>query len=149
MTDYRETEAPEGADVDPHAERIVLEIEETRMEMGSTIDEIGNRLQPQTIANDAREKIREATVGKVERIVDDAGQTAQQTSTTIMDTIRQNPVPAALAAIGVGWLFMKMRDQQSTNGWSSRNSRNYGYDYGYTPRYSGGYIGRSMGESYS
>src|SRR6187455_2053352 len=127
MTDYRQPEAPAGAATDPEAERIVLEIEETRTVLGSTIDEIGNRLQPQTIANEAREKIREATVGKVERIVDDAGQTAQQTGTNIVDTIRQNPVPAALAALGLGWLFMKMRDQQPS-GW--RAGRN-GYDYDY------------------
>ncbi len=118
------------AETDPEAERIVSEIEETRTEMGATIDQIGHRLQPQTIASDAKDKIREATVGRVERIVDDAGQTAQRTSNTLMDTIRQNPVPAALAAVGVGWLALRMRDQQSGNGNSGRNRAGYGYGYG-------------------
>jgi hypothetical protein len=129
---YENYEAPrDGVEVeqDPEAERIVSEIEETRSEMGHTIDEIGHRLQPQTIANEAREKIREATVGRVERIVDDAGQTAQRTGNTFMETIRQNPVPAALAGLGVGWLVLKMRDQGSSGGdaWRYRASSGYRY----------------------
>jgi ElaB/YqjD/DUF883 family membrane-anchored ribosome-binding protein len=113
-------------EVDPEAERIVAEIEVTRSEMSSTIDEIGHRLQPETIADQAKTKIREATVGRVERIVDDAGTTAQRTGNSIMETVRQNPVPAALAAIGVGWLALKMRDQGSAN-YGNGNRSGYGY----------------------
>jgi hypothetical protein len=60
-------------------EQIVVEIEHTRADMSGTIDEIGHRLNPQTIAEQAREQVREATVGRVERLVEDAGHTAQQT----------------------------------------------------------------------
>jgi Protein of unknown function (DUF3618) len=130
MTNENYDTPRDGVEVeqDPEAERIVLEIEETRSEMGATIDEIGHRLQPQNIANEAKEKIREATVGRVERIVDDAGQTAQRTGNTLMETIRQNPVPAALAGLGVGWLALKMRDQ-SSSGYRTGNGYRY-YDYG-------------------
>lgn len=120
---------------DPEAERIVSEIEETRSGMATTIDQIGHRLQPQNIAEEAKEKIREATVGKVEKIVDEAGQTAQRTGNTLMETVIQNPVPAALAGLGIGWLALRMRDQ-STNGsrssWNSGSRGQYGYsnDYG-------------------
>jgi ElaB/YqjD/DUF883 family membrane-anchored ribosome-binding protein len=120
MSDGMTTEA------DPEAERIVSEIEETRSGMTSTIDEIGHRLQPQTIASEAKEKIREATVGRVERIVDDAGTTAQRTGNTVMETIRQNPLPSALAALGVGWLALKMREQ---GGSTYGNGRSYQYGY--------------------
>lgn len=126
---------------DPEAERLVSEIEETRSEMGATINQIGHRLQPQTIADEAREKIREATVGKMERMVDDAGRTASRTSTTLMDTVRQNPVPAAMAAMGIGWLAMRMRGS-SGNGGQSRHVTSGRYD-----AYSGGY-GSSYGGSY-
>jgi hypothetical protein len=107
--------ARNGAESDPEGERIVVEIEQTRSDMAGTIDEIGHRLQPQTIANEAREKVREATVGKVERIMGDAGQSVQRTGNGMIDTIRQNPVPAALAAIGIGWLAVRMRDQGSSS----------------------------------
>lgn len=113
MTDERFTPASAGEEVDPEAERIVAEIEVTRTEMGGTIDQIGHRLQPQTIVGNARDQLREATVGKVERLADDAAQTAQATTNTLLDTVLQNPVPAALAAIGVGWLALRFREQQS------------------------------------
>jgi hypothetical protein len=31
----------------------------------------------------------------------------------MIDTIRQNPVPTAVAALGLGWLALRFRDQQS------------------------------------
>src|SRR3954471_22897089 len=115
MTEENWDATTEGVERDPEAERIVSEIEVTRVDMGATIDEIGHRLQPQTIADEARVKIREATVGKVERIVDDAGQTATQTGNTLVSTIRQNPVPAALAVLGIGWLAMRMRSSSGSS----------------------------------
>src|SRR3954471_14674887 len=135
MTEENWDATTEGVERDPEAERIVSEIEVTRVDMGATIDEIGHRLQPQTIADEARVKIREATVGKVERIVDDAGQTATQTGNTLVSTIRQNPVPAALAGLGIGWLAMRMRSSSgsSSNRMSSGNGYNRGYgSYGYS-----------------
>jgi len=128
MTDERNESATAGSDMDPEAERIVSEIEETRMEMEGTIDEIGHRLQPQTIANQVGDQLREATVGRVERMMDDAGQTAQRTGNTVLGTIRENPVPAALAALGIGWLAMRLREQQSSG---QGNGQRYNYNQGY------------------
>jgi len=143
MTDQKYETAVEAAtEADPEAERIVAEIEVTRSDMSSTIDEIGHRLQPETIANEAKDKIREATVGRMERLVDDAGTTAQRTGNSVVETIRQNPVPAALAAIGAGWLALKMRDQGSS---SYGNGRRYGTGNGYGREY--GY-GRGTGVGY-
>jgi ElaB/YqjD/DUF883 family membrane-anchored ribosome-binding protein len=131
MNDYTNRLDDQPA-VDQTEEHIVEEIEETRAGLSGTIDEIGHRLNPQNIANQAREQVREATVGRVERFVDDAGQTAQQTSSSIIETIRQNPVPAALAALGIGWLVMKGRDSGGNGG----SRRSYAYSGGYD-RYGG------------
>ena len=153
MTDERFEPAITGDEIDPEAERIVSEIEITRTEMGGTINEIGHRLDPQVIAGQAREQLREATVGKVERLMDDAGQTAQRTGDSMIETIRQNPVPAAIAALGLGWLALRFRDQQSSasyggNGSGYRDrylyqprggySSEYGTDYGRGAAYGGG-----------
>jgi len=129
---YETNQPSPDQEPDPQAQRIVSEIEETRYEMGATINEIGNRLQPESIADQARERIREATVGKVERMVDDAGQTASRTGTTFIDTVRENPVPAALAAMGIGWLVVRMRDSAS----SGSKSYARAYDSRYATRYS-------------
>jgi hypothetical protein len=140
MTEQYWDATSEGVERDPEAERIVTEIETTRVDMGATIDEIGHRLQPQTIADEARVKIREATVGKVEKIVDDAGQTATQTGNTLVQTIRENPVPAALAGLGIGWLAMRMRSSSGSTGTSNGNGYNRRYaSYGYSQPYGGSY----------
>jgi DNA segregation ATPase FtsK/SpoIIIE-like protein len=128
---------------DTETRRIETEIEDTRHEMSATIDQIGHRLQPASIADEARQKVREATVGKVERMVDGAGQTAQQAGTTLVETIRQNPVPAAMAAMGIGWLVVRMRDsgQARSDQWRYDSS---GRSYGRYGEYGGG-DGRGYG----
>jgi len=55
---------------------------------------------------DAKTSIRAATLGKVETFATDIGDTMNDTRDTLLDTIRQNPLPAALAGLGVAWLFM-------------------------------------------
>ena len=140
-TNQPDNQDPANQDADLEEHRIVTEIENTRSEMGATIDQIGHRLQPQTIADEAVSKIREATVGKVERMVDDAGTTAQRTGNNLMETLKQNPVPTALAAMGIGWLAIRMRSQ-SGNGKGNGKGR-YGYypydsyagRYGYSDQY--------------
>jgi len=146
--DYDATRRP-GDETDPTEQQLVVEIEETRREMSGTIDQIGHRLNPQTIADQARENIREATVGRVERLVEDAGQTAQQTGNTLVQTIRQNPVPAALAALGIGWLAVRMRDQTSSGIGGRYGSQGTYGSYGTYGRYqspSAGYY--ATGEPY-
>lgn len=39
---------------------------------------------------------------------------AQEAGSGIVDTIRQNPLPAALTGIGLGWLLMNTRQQSSS-----------------------------------
>jgi uncharacterized protein YjbJ (UPF0337 family) len=103
-------------------EQIKVEIAETRVEMSATIDALQERLNPSVLmeqarahaqeavheaTDHAREVVREATVGKAEQMISTATDRAGGVGSTIMDTIRQNPLPAAIAGISLGWLFMK------------------------------------------
>jgi ElaB/YqjD/DUF883 family membrane-anchored ribosome-binding protein len=51
------------------------------------------------------------TMGRVANTVGDtarsAGSTVRATGSSLVDTIRENPIPAAMAAIGIGWLIMQ------------------------------------------
>jgi ElaB/YqjD/DUF883 family membrane-anchored ribosome-binding protein len=120
------------------------DIERTRSEMSATIDEIQGRLRPSHLAEDAkeaardaaaglvesaREAVRDATIGKAERMVSDVKYRANDTKTSLADTIRDNPLPAAIAAASIGWLFMNR---------SSRSGMSYGRDGG---------IARSAGQA--
>jgi hypothetical protein len=114
-----EREALEAMSDDEQAEvtEIRAEIEETRVEMGGTLNELGNRLEPSHLVDEAKERVRDATVGRVE-------ETAKGMSEMVMDTIKRNPIPAALAGAGLAMLW-KNRSQGTPNGVS------YGTSYGY------------------
>jgi hypothetical protein len=127
-----------------------LEIEQTRAEMSETVDAIQERLSPDTIkeqakdrvkeaAEQAKDTVKEATVGRVEQAVSGAGDTARETGSGIVGTIRENPIPAALTGIGLGWLLVSSR-RRSSSGRSRVHSRTYDYSPEYggsTPVYGG------------
>jgi hypothetical protein len=77
---------------------IRADIEETRLEMGGTLNELGDRLEPGHLMDQARENVREATIGRVE-------ETAKGISDMVMDTIKRNPIPAAMAGAGLALLW--------------------------------------------
>lgn len=86
----------------------------------------------------ARDAFREATVGRVEHMVDDARDTVTDAGSNLVETIRANPIPAALIGVGIGWLLLGGRKSSPSRGrWDAprgaRHSRPlvYGYDEGY------------------
>ena len=100
------------SDDDESTEAIRGEIAETRAEMSETIDEIQERLTPRRLMQDAKETVRDATVGKVTDMMNGASESAG----SIVDRIRDNPLPAALIGVGAWWLFG--RQNQRTVGFS-------------------------------
>lgn len=88
------------------------DIEQTRLEMGGTLNELGHRLEPGYLVDQAKENVREATIGRVE-----------ETTNMVMETIKRNPVPTALAGIG---LFMLWKNRAEDSG---SQYRRYGSDY--------------------
>ena len=113
----------EDASMDVQA--IEAEIEGTRTEMTETVDAIGAKLDPGNIVEGAKETVRAATVGKVEdmantagQMVEEVGTTAQQTGAGIFETIKRNPVPAAMVGIGIGLLWMNRAESGSMHSWS-------------------------------
>jgi uncharacterized protein YjbJ (UPF0337 family) len=95
--------------------------------MHETLDAIQNKLNPQRLKHQAQEAIREATIGRAEDTmskavnraedaVSGARETAMDAGTSMMDTIRENPIPAALASIGIGWLLMNRSEGQRSRG---------------------------------
>jgi ElaB/YqjD/DUF883 family membrane-anchored ribosome-binding protein len=101
-----------------------VRVEQTRAEMVDTIEAIKEKLDPQHLKEQAKETVREATIGRAQHAMDEvkdrardamdnvAGTTKDYTA-TIMDTIRENPIPAAMIGIGIGWLLVNMRKQNN------------------------------------
>jgi len=204
---------------DPDA--IASDIEQTRAQMSSTLDAIQERLDPERVAEQARETatevteqaketaievteqardaavevidhaiaeakaavqelgnqakaaMRDATVGKVERMASKTGEAAGGVRAGIMTSIQQNPIPAALVGVGLGWMFLN-RPSTSTpsqgyqrsgyqGGEWSRPASYYSSQAGYAPQpgygsqagggaqagsgSSGGNVGQTMGQA--
>ncbi|MBV9268598.1 MAG: DUF3618 domain-containing protein [Acidobacteriaceae bacterium] len=134
----QETGVDSGADI----AQIRAGIVHTRAEMSETIDALEEKLDPTRIKERvkdqirekatevygaAKSKIREATIGKAEKImanvsctVSDAtqrtGTAVRDTSTSLIGYIRENPVPLGLVGLGLGMLI-----------WNSRKTQQYSY----------------------
>jgi uncharacterized protein DUF3618 len=115
-------------------------IEQTRADMSETIDQLQERLSPSHLKEQvkeqiveqyrqARETVREATIGKVEDMVERVGDTMYGTRRTIVDTVRANPIPSALVGVGLVWLWMNRRSTSGSGvrgyGESDRGTRRY------------------------
>jgi len=141
------------------------DIELTRAEMTSTIDEIQGRLDPEVLSEHARDTahdvtdyavreakeaareitdhaieqateavheitgqaraaLREATIGKVEIMAHTASESVGGLRQSVFDTIKANPMPAALVGLGVSWMFLNRPTARSAapgtvNGYAS------------------------------
>jgi uncharacterized protein YjbJ (UPF0337 family) len=93
-----------GAD---EPEEIRAEIDETRIEISETIDAIQEQLRPEHLKEQAKDFVRDATVGKAQEAVGSATNTAKGAGMTLVDTLRNNPIPTALVGIGLGWLLVR------------------------------------------
>ena len=152
-------EGDDETDADDELGQTRAQIEQTRAELSTTIDAIQEKLSPQNIAQQAKDTVKEATVGKAQEMVSNAGDTASDLvsnagssakgfGANLVETVKANPVPAAIAGIGLSWLFMSGR--KGSNG--STYSTNYSGQYnsnprGYNPGRSGQYGYGSYGQS--
>ena len=103
--DTRSNQMNQGENVDD-PEVIRARIEETRANMSETVDHIQERLSPDHLKQQVQETVRDATIGRVEQMADTATRKARNWRSNMVETIKHNPVPAALAGFGLAWLFM-------------------------------------------
>ncbi|HEX5040387.1 MAG TPA: DUF3618 domain-containing protein [Candidatus Limnocylindria bacterium] len=142
MTLERDDVQGVGTMTDDEAEEaleIRTEIEETRIEMGGTLSELGDRLEPGRLMSQAKDNVRDATIGRVE-------ETAKGMSDMVMETIKRNPIPAALAGAGLALLWMN-RSDGSDHHYRTVYERNRGADDGLRDRI--GSTASSVGDSVS
>ena len=133
MTD----ETNPNGDLDPEAQAQVEDLENdiaaTRYEMTDTVQTIGERLDPANVVQGAKDTVREATVGRVEHMTSNVMETASDAGGGIIETIRRNPIPTAMAAIGIGWLLINRSEgrgsYRSDRSWNDswRDTERYGY----------------------
>ena len=101
-------------DGDSSSAVIRAEIEKTRERLGETIEALGAQLNPTNLKRRVKEGVREATIGKVQDMATNTRERIAETGRGLAHTIRENPLPAAMAAAGIGWLLLSSRDQRPT-----------------------------------
>ncbi len=107
--------AVDGDEAQEHSpSEIRAEIERTRERLGETVEALGAQLNPSNLKQRVKDSVREATIGKVQHMATNTRERIAETSRGLAQTIRENPLPAAMAAAGLGWLILSSRDQRST-----------------------------------
>ena len=119
--EMRQTEVVSADESEDRTEEIREDIEQTRSEMSQTIDELQDKLSPQHLKAQVKDTVREATIGRAEHMVSNAGETARGAGHSVMETIKENPVPAAMVGIGLGWLFMNNSNKASAVKYQARS----------------------------
>src|SRR6185295_8734140 len=109
--------AESGSEKKP--ENIEREIEETRARMSQNIDELGDRLSPSNLKQEAKDAIRNVASDAVSNV----GEQARRTGSRLVDVIRENPLPVIAVGAGVTWLLK----QRSSGGVSGDRMARYGY----------------------
>jgi hypothetical protein len=80
-----------------------------KAEVKAEIVEVKSRIREEF--QEAKAAVREATIGKVEDMVQNAQGAIRDASGSVVGTIRANPIPAALAGVGMAWLVISARSQ--------------------------------------
>ncbi len=90
--------------------QIERDIDETRSDMSETLDAISDRFDPSNLKDQAMDQAKDFLSGPVADI-----------GSSLLDTVKQHPVPALAAAISIGWLVVK--------GGESEQDRRFEDDY--------------------
>jgi len=90
------------------------DIEATRARMGDTLEELGTRLNPERLKQQAKDKIRGATIGKVQTMAQTTVDKASSAGRSVADVVRENPIPAALIAAGISWMAWNSKRGKSS-----------------------------------
>ncbi|HEV8453884.1 MAG TPA: DUF3618 domain-containing protein [Gemmatimonadales bacterium] len=104
---------------DKSPEEIEREIGQTRNRLSRDIDELGNKLSPQNLKEEAKSAIKGAAHGAVSNV----GEQARRTGSRLVEAIRENPLPVIAFGAGVTWLLTQ-RSRSEVSG--SRMAR-YAY----------------------
>lgn len=108
-----------GARSEKRPEQIEREIEQTRSRLSRDIDELGNKLSPHNLKEEAKSAIKDAAQGAVSNV----GEQARRTGSRLVEVIRENPLPVIAVGAGVTWLLT----QRSRSNISGDRMARYAY----------------------
>src|SRR4051812_44265892 len=112
---------------DKETEAIRSDIDVTRRRMDDTMDALGDRLQPRHLLDEVLGMFRgNGTEGnqKLTQMRDKISRSADTAMHAVVDTVKNNPMPALLIGAGVAWMIYESRRDKSS---VSADGNYYGY----------------------
>jgi ElaB/YqjD/DUF883 family membrane-anchored ribosome-binding protein len=91
---------------------IRADIEATRERLGDNVEALGAHLNPSLLKQRVKDSVREATIGRVQNMASNAKERVVDTGRSVADVIRENPIPAAMIAGGIGWMLFSSRRKE-------------------------------------
>lgn len=113
------------ADMIEVRETFKADFEETKESLKAGIQEATHDFATEVKSelSEAKDALREATIGKVETMIHNTQDTLKATGRTLVGTIRENPIPTAMVGVGLVWLIARARSRPSHAELSSDLSR--------------------------
>jgi len=120
----------QATEVLEQAREVVVEARATAREV---LDEakVAAREAVEDATTQAKAAVRGATIGKVETMVRSANETTNAARHGLVETVKANPLPAALTALGLGWLLINSRSTAARG-----QAHSTAYEAQYRQRYS-------------
>ena len=103
-------------------ETLRSDIDDTRQRMDNTMDALGNRLQPRHLLDEALGYLRGTSPdgeGRLARMKEKLTHSCDSAMHSVVDTVKQNPMPALVIGAGVAWMIYSSRRPDSAD---------YGYE---------------------
>src|SRR3954464_15924900 len=89
------------------------DIEETRRRMDNTMDALGDRMQPRHLLDEFLGYLRGSSDGngddRLNKVREKVTQSANTALHSVVDTVKENPMPALLIGAGVAWMIYQSR----------------------------------------
>lgn len=130
IVELKESALDQYHDVKDHLkEDLAKEFQEAKSKLDQEMTEARLRINHEI--EHARQAVHEATVGRVQHMVHDAKESVTEAKTTVFQVVRENPIPVALVAVGLGWLIMGARgNHRRLDGQTRRERQLPGYRVG-------------------
>lgn len=92
----------------PQVRTIEADLATTRERMGRTLEELGAQLNPDRLRQQAMDAVREAAIRKARTLAHNSMDKATKAGRAATAVARQNPIPVAMIAAGIGWLLWRL-----------------------------------------
>jgi ElaB/YqjD/DUF883 family membrane-anchored ribosome-binding protein len=126
----------EGGQTDVQVEALRGDMEDTRAQIGETLEQLEARLAPRSLANDAATAVKGAASRRMEQVMHTASERMNEMTErtrgaagAIVERAGSNPWPAMVVGAGLGYLLYRAFSEDEARSGASWNAAGYSREY--------------------